>query len=269
MNVFTVVVAPASFAQPGIAATISEVQQQSLGTSTSTGEYATPTKRNQASDSGYVETSVSGIHKQEEEEGNHHQTIDVDYYGDFLGTRRGSSRRRSLSRGKQSCNFSMIRELLFDENYMDISHGCLGTRVYDSPQAIPPRKKEENGSPMEFQHSFDGERSSPIHLSTQVPSPKRGRSIQKTALISPTSSPGNGVSNFKQRGTTISSSDDDSRSGESIYSSAFICSYDSCCSFERVYDTFVQWCDDSPCCGKTSTLGTSKGNNCVKVKYSV
>lgn len=244
-NVFAVVVAPASFAQPGIAASINEVQQQSLGS-----ENRAPTNIHQASCRGYIEASGSDTNK-EENYANLHQNANFDCHGGIISPRR-RSRRKNSPKGKQSCNFFMIRELLFDINYMDLSYGCLGTRVHDTPQPVPERAPEGVGARAKFQQPVDLEASSPIHLCTYMPSPKRERS-GKTAVASTTTPYLDGVSN-NQHPTSPTSllTDDDLAFVDSLYSSPFICSYDTCCSFERVYDTLVQWCDDARCCGKSS-----------------
>ena len=75
----------------------------------------------------------------------------------------------------------------------------------------------------------------------------------KAAMVNPTPLHTDGVSNSVHPSSpTPFPADDDSAFVDSLYSSPFICSYDTCCSFERLYDTLVQWCDDSPICGKSS-----------------
>lgn len=245
-NVFAVVVAPASFAQPGIAASISEVQQQSLGS-----ENRAPTNIHHASCRGYMEASGSDAPKQEEHSANLHQNASFDCHGGIISPRR-RSRRKNSPKEKQSCNFFMLRELLFDINYMDLSYGCLGTRVHDTPQPVTARASEGVGARSKFQQPVDFEASPPIHLSTYMPSPKRERP-GKTAVPSTTTPHFDTVSHNKHPASPTSLlTDDDLAFVDSLYSSPFICSYDTCCSFERVYDTLVQWCDDARCCGKSS-----------------
>ncbi len=245
-NLFAVVVAPASFAQPGIAATISEVQQQSLGSTN-----GTPTNAYHAPCRGYIEAPRSDALKQEDN-ASLPQDAGFDCHGGIISPKR-RTRRRNLSKEQQSCNFFMIRELLFDDNYMDISYGCLGTRVHDTPQPVPQRNAEGVGTPTTVQQPVDYEPSPPIHLCTYMPSPQRDRSRGKAAMVNPTPLHTDGVSNSVHPSSpTPFPADDDSAFVDSLYNSPFICSYDTCCSFERVYDTLVQWCDDTPFCGKSS-----------------
>jgi len=224
MNVFSEVLAPASFAQPGFDKPVSEDRRQNIEMV----EYFS-TKEIQKS-AGRMATEMEHSHPK----------LRVDSFSEKTGTGYISLRRRR-SRRMQTCNFSIHGEILSDmknlENTtfkVDSSYDCFDIRV-DTPTAV-------QGSPETAGQSFSLSDSQLFSL----PDPSSGREnnfVTSRAL---------GFSNSAD--ATNSSTEEDSKSSDVFYegsgydcssNSAFNCSCDSCCSFETLYDNFREWCEIS------------------------
>mmetsp|Transcript_28257 Transcript_28257/g.40464 ORF Transcript_28257/g.40464 Transcript_28257/m.40464 type:complete len:246 (+) Transcript_28257:184-921(+) len=223
MNVFSAVLAPASFAQPGFDKPVSEERRQNI-------EMVEYLSKEIQESAGRMAIEMEHTHPNQR----------VDSFSEKTGTGYISLRRRR-SRRMQSCNFSIYGEILSDvknlENttfMVDRSYDCFNIRV-DTPTSV-------QGSPETAGQSFSHNESQLF----SIPDPPSGR--ESNFVTSPALT----FSNSEE--ATNSSAEEDSKSSNIFYdgsgydcssNSAFNCSCDSCCSFETLYDNFREWCEIS------------------------